>query len=846
MFKKSSYIVFVLGLVGALTFWFLRSEIDYSSNGAVKQSSSEIKASIETLAKGLGFSMDSLSIASLFQQHGRYVSSIQDSLNGKLPPSVLNEKNTHIQSWVSVIGKKGDLGQVIIDPSSVFNSNGNLTFRTSNYGKVIRINENEDAPNPTFIQGDSIEAVGNKIVGDLLDYSLEEYTLLKNEISDSLFIVGGEGEIATSGLNGDNANESNQIELSWRRKSITTLTPEFLTLSLEPIVKEVNNSAGFSTKFGYKVTSFVAKNELEPLKLNISGDQRLDAFQIFFFVSVFILSILVFAVGIRNIFKGKVEWRRALFVFLSISAAFFGWRMIFFTGVFSEFFDGGNRFVIGLNNLLIGLILGLYASMAYIGWEAFARSQKNGQVELIDAFWQRRFFVRETGSALIHGFFIGLLLLGVFSVVVYFADTFYLQSDSQFGFTEASIKSKILTINISAWATVWLVGFAQIGFVYGFCKYWVKNGWVAIILSILFSSILLTVLGRLIATPMTLYGDFVIFLSLGFIAVYTYEKYGIVTTNTAWWVFVCVLMMVPYIGSQSIEMASTWWVQSFIIAGVPIFGFISLKYGIPVSDVGDYIPEYQERMAQHLRVEKEIEIARESQYKLMPTQPPVGKGFDVYGFFLPSFEVGGDYFDYVLSKDEDDNPKGLSMVVVDVSGKAMRAAMPAIFTSGLLLARMKEDYPKEILTNVNEPIFTRTDKRTFITCAMARYDFNSKILSVVNAGHCKPVLKRNGVAEFIQTPDPRFPLGFRPDTKYNAQDVKLKKGDVFLLYSDGLPEAVNDKGERFGFDEVPRLLERIHTEKLSSNEIVQEIKRTVQKFSNYQLEDDTTVICLKV
>jgi serine phosphatase RsbU (regulator of sigma subunit) len=263
-------------------------------------------------------------------------------------------------------------------------------------------------------------------------------------------------------------------------------------------------------------------------------------------------------------------------------------------------------------------------------------------------------------------------------------------------------------------------------------------------------------------------------------------------------------------------------------------------------ELGDYIPEYQERIAQHLRVEKEIEIARESQYKLMPVQPPKAEGIDVYGFFLPSFEVGGDYFDYVLSKDDEGHANALTMAVVDVSGKAMRAAMPAIFTSGLLLSRMKDETPEKILSDVSEPIFTRTDKRTFITCAMARYDLQTKMMKVANAGHCKPILKRNGAAEFIQTPEPRFPLGINPDTKYESQEFRLKKGDVFLMYSDGLPEAVDEKGNRFGFDEVPRLLERINTENLSANEIAQEIKRTVQKFSNYQLADDTTVICLKV
>ncbi len=837
-------------MIGAVAFWLLRDQIDFNANGAVKESATSVEQKIFEMAPLLGFSMDSLGIASMFQQHSGYISELKDSLEEGITPSRMNKNNVHTQSWVSTISAKGELGQSVVDPNAVFRSQGKLTFRTSNYGKIIRLQSNLGFNNPTFVQGDSIEAVAKTVVGDIFGYPLEDYILVQSRYTDTLsfdnsFSINDEIQTAPQANTQNNGGDS-EIEITWVRDAGVTNGPERLTIALTTVVKEFESPSGFSTRFGYSINSFSAKNELEPEILNTPGDGILSAIEIAFIVVILILGILVLGVGIINIFKGKVEWRRALFVFVAILLTYFGWRVIYFWSVFGDFYGGTTLFAMILNSLLVGVFLGIYASVAYISWEAFARSQKNGQVELMDAFWQRKFFVRETGDALVTGFFIGGILLGVFAITLFFMGSYFSQTDSQFGFTEAAIKSRILTINMSAWSTVWLVGFAQVGFVYGFCKNWIKNSWVSIITAILFTSISLTVLGRLVATPLTFWGDFAIFLALGFLLVIVYEKYGIITSNTAWWVFCTVIMMMPYIGSTDLEMASTWWVQGFLIAGVPLFGFITYKYGMPVSEVGDYIPEYQERIAQHMRVEKEIEIARESQYKLMPLQPPTGEGFDVYGFFLPSFEVGGDYFDYVLTKDQEGKPKVLTMVVVDVSGKAMRAAMPAIFTSGLLLSRMKEDTPERILTQVNEPIFVRTDKRTFITCAMAQYNFETKTISVVNAGHCKPIIKRNGVADFVQTPEPRLPLGFKPDTEYHAQEFKLKKGDVFLLYSDGLPEAANEQGERFGFDEVPRMLERIHTENLSSNEIAQEIKRTVQKFSNYQLADDTTVICLKV
>lgn len=845
MLTRNSYILFALGIIGLSVFLYLRSEIDFNAKGSLNDTRTVVENDISELSKSLGFSMDSLSVATIFEQHFRYFDQLNDSLDEALTPSELNQRDVHTRSWVSIIGRQKSYSSPFVNSQGVFDAVGNLKLRTSNNGSLIRLSSNPDLPNPTFVQGDSIEAVASKVVGDILGYNLEDYVLAEEKLTETL-MVENEGQLATTSLDEENDLISSEVDISWSRKPTATTGPQTLSISLEPIVKDFGTSSGFSTKFGYTINSFSAKNYLEPDELAIPGQGTIGVLQIVLFASALILTILIFVVGIRNVFKGKVEWRRAMLIFTSIALAIFGWRIIFFWSTYGAFFDGTGSFVNILNTLLFALVVGLYGAMSYISWEAFARAHKNGQVELMDAFWQRRFFVRETGAALIHGFSVGGILLGIFALSIYLKDTYFLQTDSQFGFAEASIRPKILTLNMAAWSNTWLIGFAEIGFVYGFCKQWIKNSWLVLVVSILVTTIFITVLGRLVATPLGLGEDLMIFFGVGIAIVLSYEKYGIITANTAWWFFVCTILVMPYLGSENIELASVSWVQGALVIGFLSFGFISYRYGMPVSEVGDYIPEYQERIAQHLRVEKEIEIARESQYKLMPTQPPVADGIDVYGFFLPSFEVGGDYFDYLLSKDEKDEPLALTMTVVDVSGKAMRAAMPAIFTSGLLLSRMKEELPAKILSDVSEPIFARTDKRTFITCAMARYDLDSRLISVVNAGHCKPILKRNGVAEFIQTPEPRYPLGLKPDTKYEAQEFKLKKGDLFLLYSDGLPEAADSAGERFGFDEVPRLMERIDTENLSSQEIAQEIKRTVQKFSNYQLADDTTVICLKV
>tara|TARA_R100001591_G_scaffold118624_1_gene143022 strand:- start:8493 stop:11027 length:2535 start_codon:yes stop_codon:yes gene_type:complete len=841
---KNSYILILLGILGFTGFVFIRPYTDFYAGEPISESRNEVELKVAQLSQVFGFSLDSLEVFTSRKQHNRYFDEINDTLNGRFTPFELNQRDRNLQSWVSVIGKKGAVSETIINPGTLFESYGRFKMRFSNSGKVSRLSSNEFAPNPTFLKGNSPIEIAETIVGDILGYDLSMYKFLSSD-NDTSSIVQEDQNLETPNEVA-NSSFSSGLVFNWIRKGDNYSLPNTLSINLESVIKEHEDEDTFSTEFGYKINSFVAKNEFEPENFENTFTPQATTFTFMFFGCLILIVACAFTVGIKNIFKGKVEWRRALFMFASVGIGVYGWQALHAMSSLIPFYE--NTVLIGaaINSLIFGLAVGLYMALAYVAWEALARSQKHRQLDVIDALWQRKFFVRETGSGLIHGFALSGIIIGLFSLMVYALNLYFYQADSQFGFTEPSNEFQLLTMNMSSWTTTWLVVFVQIGFVYGLVHHWFSNRWVALILSILSSALFVSTLGRLIGTNGEFFQDYLIFLVISIVTILGYRFYGILTVLTAWWIFAITYMITPYWNSPSIEVAYISWAQAGIIAIPLVYGLIAYRLGKPLSEIGDYVPEYEERISQHLRVEREIEIARESQYKLMPVKPPQAEGFDVHGFFLPSFEVGGDYFDYVLSEDGDGSAKALTMVVVDVSGKAMRAAMPAIFTSGLLLSRMKEDSPAQILSEVSEPIFSRTDKRTFITCAMARYDLATKMLTVANAGHCKPILKRNGKADFIQTPDPKLPLGIRPDVKYQNLEFKLKKGDFFLLYSDGLPEAANEEGEWFGFDEVPALVERIDTDNLSANEIAQEIKRTVQKFSNYQLADDTTVICLKV
>ena len=844
---NTSHIVYLLGLLGAVLFFIFRPSVDYYSDAPLDLNRKDVEAKINTLSTNLGVQLDTLSAIATLQQHTKYAGAQMDS--SLYPnPKALNEKDQVLSSWDVVYAPIQAYNSIPINANEFFAPLGSIRFRVDDNGNVIRISEHPTRPNPTFIPGSDIGDIAERILIDMMGYNLEDFEPVFGDWPDIPEDIAESYESLNVGSPSLNTPGANEIVLRWQKTTTSEGGPYRLEMKLVPEVQEFVDETGATTTFGYKLSSFEATRPFEPRELADPGQEILTDFDYALYASAVILALIVFIFGVRNVIKGNIEWRRAFVIFIALNLGIYGWRMLYYISNFSEVLSTTGYFVVSINTLLLSLVLSLFGALAYINWEVFARAQKSGEIQLVDNIWRLNIWLKESGQALLHGFALGFLLLGVFMTIAYATGQYLFQYDSAFGFTEVANRPQWLTMNISLWTTTWLVGFAQIGFIVSMVHSFFKNKWAAAIISTILVTVLITVLGRLIGSPGDLVSDLLLYSGVGILVVLMYIRFGLVTTNTSWWIFSAVLMLMPYTGSPNISFQLTFWAQVLLIACIPLAGFIMYRNGDSLQEVEEYVPEYQERVAQQLRVEKEIEIARESQYQLMPLQPPQREGLDVFGFFLPSFEVGGDFYDYLLTTDPNQasSDEWLMMAIVDVSGKAMRAAMPAIFTSGLLLSRIREDDPHKILSDVARPIFERTDKRTFITCAITRYNLTKNELILANAGHCKPILLQDGKARFLDTPAPRYPLGVMDQVAYQSSVAKVKKGDVFLLYSDGLPEAVNDKGERLGFDTIPKMLEELDTQQLSAKEIALHFKRFVQKYSNYQLVDDTTLICLKI
>jgi serine phosphatase RsbU (regulator of sigma subunit) len=202
----------------------------------------------------------------------------------------------------------------------------------------------------------------------------------------------------------------------------------------------------------------------------------------------------------------------------------------------------------------------------------------------------------------------------------------------------------------------------------------------------------------------------------------------------------------------------------------------------------------QERIERE-RVEQELQVARSIQHASLPKEVPQLKGWQISPFYKPAREVGGDFYDFhLLSKER------LGVVVGDATGKGVPAALVMSTTCGMLqLAARALDStsPSEVLAQVNETLFARIPSNMFVTCFYAILDPNSGRFTYANAGHDLPYLWHGGDCEELRARG--MPLGLMPGMSYEEKEIVLEPRDNVLLYSDGLVEANDPKGEMIGF-----------------------------------------------
>src|SRR5207245_5361022 len=201
---------------------------------------------------------------------------------------------------------------------------------------------------------------------------------------------------------------------------------------------------------------------------------------------------------------------------------------------------------------------------------------------------------------------------------------------------------------------------------------------------------------------------------------------------------------------------------------------------------------YEEIARQEQRLERDLALARELQFRLLPQAPRALANLEVVAKFLPARAIGGDLYDFL-----DYSLSRLGIVIGDVSGKGAPAAIYAALVSGILRSHAPiEPGPAEMLSAVNFSLGERRIEGQFVSIIFALWDDSNRTLQVANSGLPRPLYCHDGKIEVIEATG--LPLGLFDDADYDEFTFHANPGDMFVFFSDGILDARYQAGDMFG------------------------------------------------
>jgi sigma-B regulation protein RsbU (phosphoserine phosphatase) len=246
-----------------------------------------------------------------------------------------------------------------------------------------------------------------------------------------------------------------------------------------------------------------------------------------------------------------------------------------------------------------------------------------------------------------------------------------------------------------------------------------------------------------------------------------------------------------------------------------------------------------EQLIEKKRLEGQLEVARQVQLELLPPSDPELPGFDISAYNFPTEEVSGDYYDWVRIYDDQ-----IGLVIADVAGKGIPAALLMVFLRASLRAATHIGYATHVsMAKVNYLLWESIERNQFITAFYGILDSSNRTLHYSNAGHNPPLLvDGQGAARFIEWGEQ--PLGMFRDTRYHEHYHTFRPGEILVLYTDGVTEALSPSGEEFGRDRLITAVKNGLT--LSARELIASMQSAVLRWTNGAgLTDDATFFIIK-
>jgi sigma-B regulation protein RsbU (phosphoserine phosphatase) len=239
------------------------------------------------------------------------------------------------------------------------------------------------------------------------------------------------------------------------------------------------------------------------------------------------------------------------------------------------------------------------------------------------------------------------------------------------------------------------------------------------------------------------------------------------------------------------------------------------------------------------RLEEELAVAKQIQRELLPRNLPSLNNFDFAAFIEPSRQVGGDYYDFI--------PIGngkTGIVIADASGKGVPAAL---FTARMqVMIQSEARFGKkmnDMMSSINNYLTRSTSSDHYATCFYGEIDDHRKNFIYCNAGHNYPILvRKNGSIESLKKGG--LLLGAFPEAKYEMGEITFNPGDMLVLYTDGLSEAMDNNEVEYGEERLTENIVKLRTQpaEIICSMIVKSVKQYASGINDF---DDMTIVVIR-
>ncbi len=245
--------------------------------------------------------------------------------------------------------------------------------------------------------------------------------------------------------------------------------------------------------------------------------------------------------------------------------------------------------------------------------------------------------------------------------------------------------------------------------------------------------------------------------------------------------------------------------------------------------------------AEAAALEKQVQMAADVQHRMIPAVPPAVPGLDLAAVYVPCFQLGGDFYDFIPFPNDN-----VGLVVADVSGKGVPASLIMASVRASLRAQIDNIYYLyEVVRRVNLMLCRDTQASEFVTLFYGVLDARTRLFTYCNAGHPSALLLRHG--EVIELAAENTVLGIEPDEQFKQVAVQCQAGDTLLLYTDGLPDAMNFAHETFGRLRVIDALKAYGAVDATAEGLTEHLLWEVRKFAGMaKRTDDITMVVVRV